>query len=100
MAREWTSRPPGTRAVRVDVREDYHAKLRVLAAEAGVAMSAYVRGLAEAAVRARYPEMAEEPRAEAEEPAPAAEPKKRGRPRKTPATVAEDATGSKRKGTK
>jgi hypothetical protein len=57
MAREWTSRPPGTKAVRVDVREEVHAKLRILAAEAGLAMSAFVRTLAEDAVRARFPEV-------------------------------------------
>jgi hypothetical protein len=57
MAREWTSRPPGTKAVRVDMPEAVHAKLRILAAEAGVAMSAYVRDLTLAAVRARFPEV-------------------------------------------
>jgi hypothetical protein len=57
MAREWTSRPPGTKAVRVDVPEPVHAKLRILAAEAGLPMSGFVRKLAEDAVRARYPEV-------------------------------------------
>jgi hypothetical protein len=37
--------------------EAVHAKLRILAAEAGVAMSAYVRDLTLAAVRARFPEV-------------------------------------------
>ncbi|MHB1426563.1 MAG: hypothetical protein ACYC3I_25665 [Gemmataceae bacterium] len=43
--------------MRVDLAEDVHAKLRILAAEAGQAMSAFVRCLAENAVRARFPEV-------------------------------------------
>jgi hypothetical protein len=69
MAREWTSRPPGTKAVRVDVSEAVHAKLRVLAAEAGLPMSGYVRSLAEQAVRQRFPEVFEEVKAPAPKPA-------------------------------
>ncbi len=76
MAREWTSRPPGTKAVRVDLPEAVHAKLRVLAAEAGQAMSAFVRSLAEDAVRAKFPEVFEG-KVQAPEPKPA--PKKRGK---------------------
>ncbi len=59
MPREWTSRPPGTKSVRVDLAERVHAKLRILAAEAGVAMSVFVRGLAEDAVGNRFPEVFE-----------------------------------------
>jgi hypothetical protein len=61
MAREWTSRPPGTKSVRVDLPEAVHAKLRILAAEAGVPMSTFVRGLTEQAVRERFPEVFDEP---------------------------------------
>jgi hypothetical protein len=53
----WTSHPPGTKAVRVDLAAAVHAKLRVLAAEAGLPMSAFARQLVEDAVRARYPEV-------------------------------------------
>ncbi len=59
MPREWTSRPPGTKAVRVDLTEAVHAKLRILAAEAGLAMSAFARQLVENAVRERFPELFE-----------------------------------------
>ena len=57
MARSWTSQPPGTKAVRLNLEEPVHAKLRVLAAEAGVPMSAFVKQLAENAVRERFPEV-------------------------------------------
>lgn len=43
--------------MRVDIPDAVHAKLRILAAEAGLAMSAFVRGLAENAVRERFPEV-------------------------------------------
>ncbi len=56
MPREWTSHPPGTKAVRVDLPERVHALLRILAAEHGVAMSVYARQLVENAVRKRFQE--------------------------------------------
>jgi predicted DNA-binding protein len=59
MARNWTSRPPGSKSVRLDLSEEVHARLRVLAAQAGQPMSAYVRGLVEAVVRGENPLQAE-----------------------------------------
>jgi len=41
----------------LNLEEPVHAKLRVLAAEAGVPMSAFVKQLAENAVRERFPEV-------------------------------------------
>lgn len=60
MVRSWTSQPPGTKAVRCNLAEEVHAKLRILAAEAGLAMSVFVRQLAEEAVRKRFPEVSAE----------------------------------------
>lgn len=57
MPRVWTSQPPGTKAVRLNLAGAVHAKLRILAAEAGVAMSVFARQLVEDAVRARFPEV-------------------------------------------
>jgi plasmid stability protein len=57
MARTWTSQPPGTKGVRLNLDDAVHAKLRILAAEAGLPMSAFVRQLAENAVRERFPEV-------------------------------------------
>ena len=55
MARTWTSRPPGSRAVRCDLAAAVHAKVRVLAEQAGVAMSAFARLALELLAEGRTP---------------------------------------------
>jgi hypothetical protein len=82
MPRQWTSQPPGTKAVRLNLADPVHAKLRILAAEAGVAMSVFVRQSVENLVRARFPEVFTQDEAE-DQPAAEAPPAKPTRKRKT-----------------
>jgi hypothetical protein len=51
MAKDWTARAPEMMAVRLDVTPQVHRQIRVLAAQAGLPMSQYVRWLVEEAVR-------------------------------------------------
>jgi plasmid stability protein len=85
MPREWTSQPPGTKAVRLNLADAVHAKLRIIAAEHGVAMSVFVRQVVEDLVRARYPEVFTQDTSQAEgEPAAEVKPTaKKPRKRKT-----------------
>ena len=50
MAKDYTARVPGTVAIRLDVPPKVRDRLRVLAAQAGLAMSQYVRQLVETAL--------------------------------------------------
>jgi hypothetical protein len=43
MAKHYTARKPGTKAVRLDLTEAEHVAFRLLAAQAGMPMSEYAR---------------------------------------------------------
>jgi predicted DNA binding CopG/RHH family protein len=55
MAKSYKSRAPGLRSVRLDLNEADHAALRVLAAQAGLPMSQYVREIVQAHLAAQVP---------------------------------------------
>jgi hypothetical protein len=55
MAKSYTARPPGTKSVRLDLSEEMHRQLRVMAAQAGLPMSQYVRQLVEGVIRKTEP---------------------------------------------